>query len=448
MTEQGTSTTADAAANRVINFGAGPSALPLPVLQEASQAILNFQNTGIGIAEISHRSKEFTACIQDVEQQIRTQLQVPPTHEVLFLAGGGTAQFAGAVLNMLARSWLLNPEKQERTLDYVLTGSWSVAAKKEADRLVVGPSGTGVRVNVVVDGREGSVDGKSFESIPGREKWKFSEDSDLIYYCENETVSGTQFGFEDVPAVEGQEPVGEESALAKEKTTFPFELLPEGKLWPLVGDYSSSFMSRPIPRLADHAIIYAGVQKNLGPAGVTIVIVRHDCIVDVDAAAKLGAIPVPACLSYKAFKDGKNTPNTPSVFSIYVCGLVLKRNAELGGIGYYLELNRRKKEKVYKVVKEGEAKRVLRLKVKEASGSWMNVVFTVLGEGAEARFLEGADERGMKGLKGHRSVGGIRVSLYNAVTEEEVDKLVAYIREFIQEEQKGKPSLPSETVAV
>ena len=368
--------------SRVVNFGPGPSALPEPVLIEAAKGLLNFENTGIGIAEISHRSKEFAACLANVEELIRQQLNVPSTHSILFFQGGGTAQFSAVVLNMLARHYLLHPDMkaEDRVMDYVLTGSWSKAAAKEAGRLAGGAT-----VNIAVDARDFSPDGKSFDRIPSHDAYKFSKDPALIYYCENETVSGVQFSHDE-----------------KAAESFPFHLLPTDKLLPLVGDYSSSFMSRPIPRLADHAIIYAAAQKNIAPAGLTIVIVRQDCIVDVDAAAKFGAIPVPTGLAYKPFADQKSMPNTPAVFAIYVAGLVLKRNQELGGLAYYEKVNRRKQEKLYEVVREGEVKGILRGHVKPGSGSWMNVVFEVLGEGAETKFLAGAEKQGIKGIKGHR----------------------------------------------
>lgn len=368
--------------HRIANFGAGPSALPESVLEEAAKGLLNWENTGIGIAEVSHRSKEFGAYVTNVEHQIRTQLDVPPTHAILFLQGGGTGEFSAVVLNMMARHRLLYPDlkDEDRVMDYIVTGNWSAGGLKEARRLA-----GGARVNVVADARTFSADGKSFDRIPPRDGYKFSPNPAFIYYCENETVNGVQFSHDET-----------------KEESFPFELLPKNELLPLVGDYSSSFMSRPIPRLADHAIIFAGVQKNLGPAGVTIVIVRQDCIVDVDAAAKLGAVPVPTGLAYKSFFDQKSMPNTPSVFSLYVCGLVLKRSAQLGGVRYYEELNRRKKDKLYKVLRAGEERGIIKLHVKPGSESWMNVVFIVRGEGAEARFLAGAEEKGMKGLKGHR----------------------------------------------
>ena len=370
--------------SRVLNFGAGPSALPESVLEEAAKGLLNFENTGIGITEISHRSKEFSAYLANVEDLIRKQLNVPTTHSILFLQGGGTAQFSAVVLNMLARHHLLHPyvKTEDRVMDYVVTGSWSKLAVQEASRLAAGTT-----INIAADSRESSIDGKSFTHIPSHNSYKFSKDPAMIYYCENETVNGVQFSHNE-----------------KSPESFPFHLLPTDKLLPLVADYSSSFMSRPIPRLADHAIIYAGAQKNIGPAGLTIVIVRQDCIVDVDAAAKLGCVPVPIGLSYKNFADKKSMPNTPPVFSIYVAGLVLKRNFELGGVAYYEEVNRRKQENMNKVLGEGEAKGVFRSLVEPGSRSWMNVVFEVIGEGGEAKFLTGAEEQGIKGIKGHRYV--------------------------------------------
>ncbi|KAI5835702.1 phosphoserine aminotransferase [Schizophyllum commune Tattone D] len=394
---------------RAINFGAGPSALPQSVLEETAKGLLNFEGTGIGIAEISHRSKEFTAYVRNLESLIREQLEVPPTHHIIFTQGGGTGQFSAVVLNMLARHRLLHPEltDEERVLDYVITGSWSKKACEEAKRL------GGGRVNVVADGRKHSADGKSFKSIPPPDAYTFSENPALIYYCENETVDGVQFAHTPGP------------------TAFPYDRLPKNALVPLVADYSSSFMSRPIPRLADHAIIYAGAQKNIGPAGLTILIVRQDCVVDVDAAAKLGAVPTPITMSYKTLVESGSLYNTPSVLPLYMTGLVVQRMKQLGGLSYFEQTNKTKAEKVYAVLKEGEAKGKLRGKVQEGSGSWMNVVFDVLGEGEEAKFLAGAEARNLKGLKGHRSVGGIRASLYNAVTEEDTDKLVDYIKEFI-----------------
>jgi phosphoserine aminotransferase len=368
---------------RVINFGAGPSALPTSVLEETAKALLDFEGTGIGIAEISHRSKQFTGFLSNLESLIREQLDVPPTHSILFTQGGGTGQFSAVVLNLLARHTLLQPNLKptERKLDYVITGSWSKKATDEARRL------EGGIVNVVVDARTYSPEGKTFDGIPPHSEFSFSEDPALIYYCENETVDGVQFAHD-----------------PSSPSAFPFNRLPKSNLLPLVGDYSSSFMSRPIPRLADHAVIFAGAQKNIGPAGLTILIVRQDCLVAVDAAAKLGAMPVPISMSYQTLADSKSLYNTPSVLPIYVSGLVLQRSKELGGVRYYEEVNKRKADKLYGVIQEGESKGLFHLKVKAGSRSWMNVVFDVLGEGREAEFISGAEKEGMKSLKGHRWV--------------------------------------------
>ncbi|THH33966.1 hypothetical protein EUX98_g286 [Antrodiella citrinella] len=399
--------------SRITNFGAGPSALPVSVLEEAAKGLLNFQGTGIGIAEISHRSSEFTAFVRNVEALIRRQLRVPPTHAVLFTQGGGSAQFSAVVMNMLARYRLLHPDVPtgDVTMDYVVTGSWSKKAAEEAERL------GGGQVRIVTDARKHSVSGKAFDNIPPHSAYAFSKDPALIYYCENETVDGVEFSHD-----------------VASSSSFPYHLLPENTLSPLVADYSSSFMCRPIPRLGDHAIIYAGAQKNVGPAGLTILIVRQDCIVDVDAAVRCGAAPVPITLSYKTLFDSKSLYNTPSVLALYMTGLVLERMETMGGMEYYEALNKKKAEAVYEVVKVGSSRGVFKPKVKEGSESWMNVVFDVIGDGAEKRFLDGAAQRGMSGLKGHRSVGGIRVSLYNAITEEQTQQLVQYCHEFIGQE--------------
>ncbi|KZP12514.1 phosphoserine aminotransferase [Athelia psychrophila] len=386
---------------RCINFGAGPSALPPSVLEETCKGLLNFEGTGMGIAEISHRSKEFAALLAKLEANIRTQLQVPPTHAILFMQGGGTGQLSSIVLNMLARHRLLHPDlgDHERAMDYVVTGAWSKKAVAEAQRL-----GGGV-VHIAVDARLYSKDSKSFDNIPTHDSYNFSPDPALIFYCENETIDGVQFSYDDASPV-----------------SFPFHLLKKDALLPLVADYSSSFMSRPIPHLADHAIIFAGAQKNIGPAGLTIAIVRQDCIVDVDAAAKLGAASVPITMAYKTIFDEASLHNTPPVIPLYVASLVLQRMADQGGLKHYEEVNKRKAEKLYAAIERPRA---------PEARSWMNVVFDVLGEGAEARFIEGAAAQNLKTIKGHRSVGGIRISLYNAVTEEETDQLVAYMEEFI-----------------
>jgi len=393
----------------VVNFGAGPSALPLDVLDEATKGLLNYKGTGLGITEISHRSKEFAELTTTLTNDIRDALDVPSTHTILFTQGGGSTQFSSLVLNLLARHRLLFPNlpDDEVVLDYVVTGSWSKKAADEARRLA-----RGAHVNIVVDARQHSADGK-FSGIPPHDKWRFSARPAFVYYCENETVDGVQFA----PAPDAP-------------TGFPFHLLPDA-FTPLVADYSSSFLSRPIPRLADHALIYAGAQKNIGPAGLTIVIVRKDLIVDTDAAAKLGAQPVPLMMAYKTLAESGSLHNTPPMFPMYIASLVVSRVKAKGGSAYMEQVNDRKQTVLYEAVEEGEAKGVLKLKVQKGSRSWMNCTFTIVGEENEAQFIEGAKAKGMLQLKGHRSVGGVRISLYNAITEEDTAKVAAYIREFV-----------------
>lgn len=368
--------------SKVVNFGAGPSALPDSVLEEATKGLIDFNGTGIGITEISHRSKDFAAVVAKLESLIRTQLDVPPTHTILFTQGGGSGQMSSVVLNLQARHRLLHPDltNEERVMDYVVTGSWSKKAAEEARRL------GGARVNIVTDARSHSEAGV-FDAIPPHDSFKFSPDPLLVYYCENETVDGVQFSYE-----EGA------------PTSFPHHLLKNQVLPALVGDYSSSFMSRPIPRLADHAIIYAGAQKNIGPSGLTILIVRQDCLIDVDAAAKLGATPVPYTMVYKTLADSGSLYNTPPTFSMYVSALVLERMQTMGGLSVMEAANKKKMEKLYAIVKEGEDKGLFKLRVKEASRSWMNVVFVGTTERVESSFLSGADAEGLKAMKGHRYV--------------------------------------------
>jgi len=418
--------------SQVINFGAGPSALPDDVLAEATQGLLNFAGTGIGITEISHRSKEFAAVNAELEQLVRTQLGVPPTHHILFMQGGGSMQFSAVVLNMLARYRLLHPadasgNPQHASLDYVVTGSWSKKAHEEAKRMLA-QAQPEVRVHIAADGRRHSSDGKSFECVPPHDAYTFSPDPALIYYCENETVDGVQFAS------------GSETG-----TSFPFNLAKEAakgsSLLPIVGDYSSSFMSRRIPRLADHAVIFAGAQKNIGPSGLTILIVREDCLIDVDAAAVVGGgvggITIPVTLAYKTYSDSNSLYNTPPTFAIYVAMLVLRRMAASGGLVAVEEVNDRKQSALYKAIRDGEAKGLFKLKVKEGSQSWMNAVFVCKDSSIEKNLVSAGEAQGFLAMKGHRSVGGIRVSIYNAISEAQVSRLVTFLQQFVDEMHGG-----------
>lgn len=385
----------------VVNFGAGPSTLPTAVLEKAARGLLNYNNLGMGIAEISHRSKDFKAVYEKTISDFKTLMEVPDTHEVVLMQGGGMGAFSTVVLNLLAAWRLKNPESDAKTtIDYIVTGSWSNKAAGEAKRLT---TDTNVTVNVALDGRKHSQDGKSFSTIPRANQWNYSADPALVYYCDNETVNGVEFD-----------------------KSFPYESLPPNAN--LVADVSSNILSRKID-ISKHAVVYGGAQKNAGIAGVTLVIVRKDLLVDTDAAFKLGGIPqVPHLCDYKRHADNESMYNTPPMFAIYVSGLTFEHIKSHGGLDEYSKLSDRKSKKVYDVIDNSNG--LYNPKVSVESRSRMNVVFTLPDEDTEKRFLGEADKLGLKNLKGHRSVGGIRVSLYNGITEEDTDKLIGFMRLF------------------
>ncbi|KAL5636832.1 hypothetical protein ACGC1H_000711 [Rhizoctonia solani] len=393
--------------NEVINVTAGPSQLPLSVLEEAAKGLINFNNTGIGITEISHRSSEFIRLNEELESSVRTTLDVPDTHAILFTQGGATTQFAAIPLNLLA--WKVLKTKKlpsEWTMDYIVTGSWSVKAAEEAEKLAYG-----AKVNIAADSRHHSAG--SFDNIPPSKSWKLSppEKALFVYYCENETVDGNQFSDE-----------------AGSSAAFPFDLIPSDV--PIIADFSSSFMSRPIPNISRYGIIYAGVQKNLGPAGLTIVIIRKDLLTDPAEAQKEGAPPIPTMLSYSVASKAKSLYNTPPMFSMYTTLLVLKHLKAGGGLEKLRDINKQKQAKLYGILQQAEKAGKLHIRVREASRSWMNVTFDNFKSDEDAKFVEAANKQRIVGVKGHRSVGGIRISLYNAVTLEQVDKIVAFIKQY------------------
>ncbi|WVQ65017.1 phosphoserine transaminase [Kwoniella botswanensis] len=402
--------------DQVHNFAAGPSPLPTTCLEEAALGLLNYEDTGMGICELSHRGKEFKAVIEGAEADLRLLLQVPDNYTILFSQGGGTGQFSAVVLNLLAAHRLAHPVPAEEfkppVLDYVLTGSWSSKAYAEAQRLCTPPF-----PNCPAFGQPriaASTKSTCWTRLPTRDEYNFSKDAAYVYYCENETINGIEFP----PKPEDQ-------------SAFPFDLVPEGV--EIVADYSSSFISRPIPNFSRHAIIYAGAQKNLGPSGVTVLIVRNDLLVDTTEASKLGCIPpVPITYEYKILADNKSLYNTPPTFPIYVSALVLQHLIKnKGGLEGLESTNKEKARILYETLENAEKKGKVKLVVRDPSArSWMNVTFNIEGEGEEKKFLEGAERRGFRQLKGHRSVGGIRASIYNAVTIESVKLLCDYINEF------------------
>lgn len=323
---------------------------------------------------------------------LRKLLNIPDTYSILFAQGGATTQFSATLLNILAYRRLKHrnvpaESYEPPVVDYVVTGTWSSKTHSEALRLAT-PSQPGAKPTAQPR-IAATTKPTNYTTLPRREEYSFSPDAAMVYYCENETINGIEY------------PLDQSSPYA-----FPYDQVPEGV--PLVADYSSSFISRPIPNLERHAIIHAGVQKNLGPAGVTVIIVRKDFLVDTTEAMKLGGIPVvPVQLEYKILADNQSMYNTPPVFAIYVSALVLEYLLGKGGIQFLEQTNREKARILYETLDEAEAKGTVRCVVREKDArSWMNVVWEMVGDGANERFLKGADERGFRQLKGHRSVGG------------------------------------------
>jgi phosphoserine aminotransferase len=352
-------------AARIYNFSAGPAMLPAEVLARAGDEMLDWQGSGMSVMEMSHRGKEFMAIAAEAERDLRELLAIPAGYKVLFLQGGATLQFAQVPMNLL---------HGKGKADYVLTGEWSKKALKEARMLCDAQVAA-------------SAEDRKFTYAP--REWKVRSDAAYVHVCTNETIGGVEF--HQLPATEV----------------------------PLVADMSSHFLSRPIdvPR---HALIYAGAQKNVGPAGLTIVIVREDLI----GRAEKGT---PSVMDYKQQADADSMLNTPPTYAIYVAGLVFKWLKQLGGLA---EMERRNVEKARLLYDYLDASRFFRNPVEKADRSRMNIPFTLADDKLDDAFLKGAAERGMVQLKGHRSVGGMRASIYNAMPLEGVRELVAYMKEF------------------
>lgn len=366
-----------------INLAAGPSTLPTPVLLEATAGLLDYDNTGIGLTELSHRSSSFQNLVKESMKDLRELLAVPDNFEILYMQGGGLTQFATVPLNLVNTWKTLNQSDKDPLCEYVVTGSWSLKAVGEAKRL-------GCRTSVAIDGRTGSKDGKTFGEVPlpASEQWNWSQpasDDDekpaFIYYCSNETVNG----------IEIQPP------------TVPEHL----KDVPIVSDMSSNILSRPIP-WSEHnfGLIYAGAQKNIGPSGLTIVIIRKDLITDPDAALPYKGTRIPSMLAYKSHADAGSLYNTPPMFPIYVAGLVFKHVLEQGGVDKIEEVNIMKARAVYNAIEESNGFYIARV-VDDGNRSRMNICFGVPGEGREARFIAEADKAGIKQIKGHRYVSSV-----------------------------------------
>ncbi len=358
--------------SRVHNFSAGPAALPVEVLEQASREMLDYQGTGMSVMEMSHRSSAFMEIARRAEADLVELLGVPEDYKVLFLQGGATTQFAMVPMNLLGGAG---------RADYVNTGSWSVKAIREAGRFC--------DVNVAA-----SAEGTGFDRVPAFSEWKLSADAAYLHICSNETIGGVQF-----------------------------HELPEGIECPLVADMSSDILSRPID-VSRFGLIYAGAQKNIGPAGLTVVIVRRDLL------GRAGPT-VPSMMDYAVHAAADSMSNTPPTYAWYLAGLVFQWLKGRGGLAGIAEINRRKAARLYEVI---DASNFYRSPVAVADRSWMNVPFTLPDPALDAVFLARAEEAGLTNLKGHRSVGGMRASLYNAVPEEAVDALAAFMVEFENEQ--------------
>ncbi|EDP45072.1 hypothetical protein MGL_0061 [Malassezia globosa CBS 7966] len=399
---------------RTVNLGAGPSKLSTDVVLEASKAFIDYQGLGIGVAELSHRSDTFKTILANAENDLRKLLDIPDNYAVLFMQGGGTEQFSSTLLNMLAAHAAKhgnnsNAGASAPPVDYVVSGAWSKKAVQEARRLTS-------RVNVASDMI--SMIGDPNAEIPSPDKWQLSpvdEYPAMLYYCENETIHGFEF------------------------PEHWIQRLPQAyrERVPIVADCSSNILSRPIDVRA-HGVIFFGAQKNVGPSGVTMVIVRRDLIVDPDALQASYVPPIPATLVYKNMADNGSLYNTPPTFSIYVSGIGFRKLLLDGGVPAAQERARIKSELVYKTL--DVFPHVYRPTVAHpAFRSKMNLTFRVLDRAsgepspdAEKRLVAFCREHHVVSIQGHRSVGGIRASLYNSVTIEEANKLASLLKHFAE----------------
>ena len=353
---------------RTHNFSAGPAALPEPVLERIRSDIPDWAGTGMSVMEVSHRSREFVAVAERAESSLRKLLGIPDNYSVLFMQGGATLQFAMTALNLSTPG---------QTADYVVTGSWSRKAVREASRFC--------RVNVAADG-----EGSNYTSIPAPADWSRTENAAYLHYTPNETIGGVEFHF-----------------------------VPSSGEAPLVADMSSTILSRPLD-VTQFGLIYAGAQKNIGPAGLTLVIVRNDLL-------ERARDDVPTLLQYRQFAESGSMTNTPPVFAWYVAGLVFEYLLEEGGLEAIGEVNRRKAGKLYGAI---DASAFYSNPVDPGCRSWMNVPFVLADASLDSEFLASAAAEGLANLKGHRSVGGMRASIYNAVSEASVDTLIDFMNQF------------------
>lgn len=353
---------------RVYNFSAGPAVLPEEVLQEAADEMLDYRGTGMSVMEMSHRSKAYDTIIKEAEADLRELMNIPDNYKVLFLQGGASQQFAMIPMNLM----------KNRVADYIVTGQWAKKAYQEAS--LYG------KANKIA-----SSEAKTFSYIPDCSDLPISEDADYVYICENNTIYGTKF-----------------------------KTLPNTKGKPLVADVSSCFLSEPVD-VTKYGVIYGGVQKNIGPAGVVIVIIREDLITE-------DVLPgTPTMLRYKIHADADSLYNTPPAYGIYICGKVFKWLKKMGGLEAMKERNEKKAKILYDYLDESK---LFKGTVRKEDRSLMNVPFITGNEELDAKFVKEAKEAGFENLKGHRTVGGMRASIYNAMPIEGVEKLVEFMKKF------------------
>jgi phosphoserine aminotransferase len=353
---------------RIFNFAAGPATLPLPVLEQARDELLDWRGSGMSVMEVSHRSKPFVAVAQQAEADLRELMNIPASYKVLFLQGGATGQFSAIPMNVAG---------PDSVADYVNTGQWSKKALVEARRYC--------KVNVIADEAA-----SNYATVPDAANLRPTPGAAYLHYTPNETIGGVEFPY-----------------------------VPDSGDLPLVADMSSTILSRPVD-VSRFGLIYAGAQKNIGPSGICVVIVREDLV----GRARPGT---PAVWDYDAMAREGSMLNTPPTFGIYFAGLVFKWLKDQGGLAAIGERNRAKAETLYRAIDESG---YYRNPVARNCRSWMNVPFTIPNPELEKTFLAEAAQAGLANLEGHRSVGGMRASIYNAMPAEGVDALVGFMREF------------------
>ena len=354
--------------SRIFNFSAGPAVLPEEVLKQAADEMLDYKGSGMSVMEMSHRGKTYDSIIKEAEADLRELMNIPDNYKVLFVQGGASLIFASVPMNLM----------KNKKAGYIVTGQWAKKAYQEAKIY-----GEAVELASSAD--------ETFSYIPDCSDLPITDDMDYVYICENNTIYGTKFW-----------------------------QLPDTKGKPLVADLSSCFLSEPVD-VTKYGMIYAGVQKNVGPSGVQVIIIREDLISD-------ECLPgTPTMMKFKTHSDNDSLYNTPPTYGIYICGLVFKWLKKMGGLSAMKELNEKKAKILYDFLDESK---LFKGTVKKEDRSLMNVPFVTGSDELDAKFVKEAKEAGFESLKGHRSVGGMRASIYNAMPMEGVEKLVEFMKKF------------------